>query len=283
MNKTKKQNSHNSDDFWNFLKQEALSEKYRQLKQATESHTHPTGEMLYDYVTGGLNDEEAMIIRRHIAYCSVCSNEVLNIRRIENELEKPVKTGIVNKVTDSFSSFSNLRLVFAMAVCFVIVLSIFGLQDHLFKTPISVDIRIIANPARPLTRAKHEVPGDFELKQGDILRTNDEYKITIRTDEDAFVYAFFYDSQGEINSLSVKDAHISRELLAGKTYTVLYSEGEIFQLDDQTGTETVYVLASDNPVENFDNKLENLGRAGISKINTIFPNAAIHSFSFKHE
>ena len=77
-----------NETFLAFLKQETQSEDFRQLRERASKAPHPSGEKLYDYALGWLNDSEAAQIREHIASCGDCAHEVLNILRIEKELEQ---------------------------------------------------------------------------------------------------------------------------------------------------------------------------------------------------
>ena len=77
-----------NEDFLAFLKQEASSGEYRKRKSEVEKGPHPTGEMLYDYVLGWLNDEDKDTVMDHIAYCGICGEEILTIIRTEEESEE---------------------------------------------------------------------------------------------------------------------------------------------------------------------------------------------------
>lgn len=77
-----------NETFLAFLKQETQSEDFRQLRESASKTPHPSGEKLYDYALGWLNDSEAAQIREHIASCGDCAHEVLSILRIEEELEQ---------------------------------------------------------------------------------------------------------------------------------------------------------------------------------------------------
>jgi len=82
-----KQALKSDESFLEFIKQGAESDDYQKSKELVERGPHPTGEMLYDYVlnwTGQADDESIM---DHITFCSICSKEVLNIMKIEQELE----------------------------------------------------------------------------------------------------------------------------------------------------------------------------------------------------
>jgi len=78
----------NDDNFLAFLRHEAETGQYEKMKEVTKREPHPTGEMLYNYVLGLTSEEDKEVIMRHIAYCDFCLEEVLNIRRIEKELNE---------------------------------------------------------------------------------------------------------------------------------------------------------------------------------------------------
>jgi hypothetical protein len=163
--------------------------------------------------------------------------------------------------------------VAAIAVCVILFFIIPSGQ-------IAVNITVIGNAGKPSIRTKGTVPvptkEEFELKEGCVLNSGDYFRIKIKTDNDAYVYMFFYDSSGEISE------PFFYEVRAGETL-VLPDEKERFRLDAYTGTETVFVLASENAIDGFEKKLEELRNAGISEIKKIFPEAAVQSFSFEHQ
>ena len=74
--------------FLAFLTQEAQSEKYCRLREHAEKTPDLTGEKLYDYVLGWLDEKEAREVREHIALCGDCAHGVVRIMRIEDELEQ---------------------------------------------------------------------------------------------------------------------------------------------------------------------------------------------------
>jgi len=69
---------------------------------------------------------------------------------------------------------------------------------------------------------------------------------------------------------------------AGVTYFVPRDDGW-FQLDDNKGVEKIYLLVSADPIKDIDQKIDQLKKSGIDKIDTLFPGIKIQSFSFKHE
>ena len=95
-----------NESFLELLKREAESGGHQELKGS-----HPTKEMLYDYVlnwTEGADDENIMA---HIGSCSICSKEVLSIMKIEQELEDGMldwanKQPLVQRLKNLVSSLS---------------------------------------------------------------------------------------------------------------------------------------------------------------------------------
>ncbi len=78
----------NNEDFLKILEQETRTDEFRKLRENAGNWVHPTGDMLYDYVTGSLGNRHERIIRKHISLCKTCAEEVLKIRLIEQALEQ---------------------------------------------------------------------------------------------------------------------------------------------------------------------------------------------------
>jgi len=55
------------------------------------------------------------------------------------------------------------------------------------------------------------------------------------------------------------------------------------KLDDNTGQEKIYLLASPDPIKGINIKIDQLKKSGIDNIKNIFPGIKIQSFNFKHE
>lgn len=167
------------------------------------------------------------------------------------------------------------KLISAMATaCLIISLGIFS---WLYR-PIFTDILLIGNPTiqtRDQAPAKGPAKKEFVLKQGDALESGDSLRIKVSVDRDAYVYVLLCDSSGEIAKF------FSDRLEGGKTL-LLPSEYEPFELDEHPGTETVFVLTSKKAIDQFNEKLAKLKKAGIEEIDEIFSDAWIRSFQFEH-
>jgi hypothetical protein len=99
------------ESFLEFLKQGAESDDFQKSKERVEKGPHPTREMLYDYVLNWTDQTDDEKIMDHIAFCSVCSKEVLSIMKIEHELEDDMldwvnQVPLIEKLKQMVSSLS---------------------------------------------------------------------------------------------------------------------------------------------------------------------------------
>ncbi|MEM6532271.1 MAG: FlgO family outer membrane protein [Myxococcota bacterium] len=127
-----------------------------------------------------------------------------------------------------------------------------------------------AQASAPLTLstlflAEREIDGryeDIQVRNGSILRTGDGIKISFEVNRDAFVYAILLDSGGTASLVFPdEEIRVSNSLPGGQTVEVP-SGTQWFGLDDSTGTETIFVFATLEPVKDMDallRKLEELG------------------------
>ena len=91
---------------------------------------------------------------------------------------------------------------------------------------------------------------EVTIEEGSILRSKDKFKVQFETKEDAYVYIIIHDSLNKANLL-FPDPRItlSNNVKANSSHTVPTSE-HWFWLDENVGIETVYVLASETPLDN---------------------------------
>ncbi|MDM8523688.1 hypothetical protein QUF80_09980 [Desulfococcaceae bacterium HSG8] len=98
---TLKQSLESNEDFLSFLEQEARSDDYQRLKEKTAGGHHPAEDMLNDYVSDCLSDEDTRMITDHILLCRGCSKKVLQFRRIQGEAEEDLEKWADEPVTFS--------------------------------------------------------------------------------------------------------------------------------------------------------------------------------------
>jgi len=88
------------------------------------------------------------------------------------------------------------------------------------------------------------------IEEGSVLQSKDKFKVHFETKKDAYVYIIIHDSLNKANLL-FPDPRIklSNNVKANSSHTVPTSE-HWFWLDENVGIETVYVLASEDPLDN---------------------------------
>jgi len=99
------------EDFIKLLKQGSQSDDYQKIKMRLAKGPHPSNEMLYNYVLNWTDDADDEKIMDHMVYCPQCSQEVLRIMKIEDELEKDMqdwieKIPLLNKLKMLVSNLS---------------------------------------------------------------------------------------------------------------------------------------------------------------------------------
>jgi hypothetical protein len=74
-------------NFLEFIREHALSNDYSRKAIDIAKGSHPSKEMLYDYVLNWADKKIESYVMEHIAICSECSLEILDIMEIERELD----------------------------------------------------------------------------------------------------------------------------------------------------------------------------------------------------
>ncbi len=203
------------------------------------------------------------------------------IQKIENN--QPLWQKFWENIMSGFSKirfpeFNPMRKAFAVAAC--IVLFCITMTSYLVRIPPSVFISLTDKTGKPLSELT------IKTRSADksvILKTGDEFRAAIDIDKDTYVYVLFYDSLGEISVWFFGDTNkdgISDKIAAGRLE--LPYEQSCFVLDENTGTETIYVLTSKKAIDEFPGKTDELKISGISEIKGLFPEAVVNTYSFEH-
>lgn len=238
-------------------------------------------ELVMAYALDEHDAEKAGQIKEHLLSCRFCLDLFLDTREAERESrerevsevlpgladaiqEKPLSL-YLRKIQDITSRFisSMLPSKFVAVMAAVFLIAFLTVIDR----TIYINFRVIADTGITAPRGQDET----------LPKSSDFYKIRFELNKDAFVYAIFHDSSGETGK-----ACFGRKT-AGVHEVSQGDSGIRFQLDYNTGTETVYLLASKEEINGFDKKAEKLKQTGINEIKNIFPKASIKSFSYKHE
>ncbi|MBI4848906.1 MAG: CHAT domain-containing protein [Nitrospirae bacterium] len=96
------------------------------------------------------------------------------------------------------------------------------------------------------------------IREGGILHSYDNFQLHFNVNKEAYVYILIYDSNSEASQLFPDPKiQLSNKIVSGKDYSVP-SEGQWFWLDENVGTETIYVLASERPLDNIQKMLKEM-------------------------
>ncbi len=86
------------------------------------------------------------------------------------------------------------------------------------------------------------------VSEGSVLRSHDNFQVHLETNRPAYVYILLYDSQGTASQIFPDPKIDQPGFVEGGRKLVFPSKDLWFWLDENTGTETIYVLAADKPM-----------------------------------
>ena len=114
---------------------------------------------------------------------------------------------------------------------------------HAVAAPLSLRMNIIGQRKEPDGSYTEVV-----VSEGSVLRSYDNFQVHVETNRPSYVYVLIYDSQGKAEQL-FPDAKIDQPGFVETGRQVVIPRRDLwFWLDEHTGTETIYVLASEKPM-----------------------------------
>jgi uncharacterized protein DUF4384 len=126
-----------------------------------------------------------------------------------------------------------------------------GEQVALLKQPAPSSYSPSFNLEMNIIAQRKERDGNYIevfVNEGSTLRSRDNFQIHLKSSRPAYIYILIYDSEGKASQLfpdpKIEESGFVQE---GQSLAVPGPESW-FWLDDNTGTETIYVLASENPM-----------------------------------
>ena len=258
----------------------------------------PMAEQTSAYAFGELSPEESEKTRDHLKSCRYCLDLYMDIRVAEGDAEKlkdknvEVLPGLQKaidkgkkptvspwqKISDAISDFFgggfSFKPVAALAtVCLVMFFSIYVLMDNQ-GSPYAIKINLQGRTQTDFRGGQPEYK-EFQVQPGGELKSGDYFRFQTKIDKDAYVYVIFQDSSGAIQSLE-------KGFIAGGKSFFLPDGDKWYHLDENTGTEKIYLLASKDRIKDFRKRVEELKGMGIDNIEKVFSEATVQVFSFKH-
>ena len=113
---------------------------------------------------------------------------------------------------------------------------------------------VVAMPLRlsmNMIGQRKETDGSYSeilVSEGSALRSGDNFQIHLESSRPAYVYVLMYDSQGKAGQIFPDPKVNQSGAVEGGRKIVVPGRDLWFWLDESTGTETIYVLASEKPM-----------------------------------
>jgi hypothetical protein len=98
---------------------------------------------------------------------------------------------------------------------------------------------------------RKELDGSYSeiiVREGSVLRDRDHFQVHIETNRPSHVYVLLFDSQGRASKLFPDPKIEQPGYIEGGRRIAIPEKDLWFWLDEHPGTETVYVLASEEPM-----------------------------------
>ena len=276
----------------------------RMTKLSPKPAVCPDEELLGAYLEGSLTQEERSRIEEHLVICSRCTESLIllsqlegsytpaqesfvteeMVERIKGLVQPPQKPALWEKVSSWLPGFRPVPIMVAASVILaVVIFGIYNLYSPHGPSLVTSSIRIVRLPSEIGTRGTTPDHKEVEIQDGGVLHSGDEFRITFELQEEAYVYLLSLDSLGNLTKLfPEKDTGLHIKVKPHKTY-IFPEQKRRFRLDDNTGQETLYLLASPEVIRDVDQRINQLQKSGIDKITKIFPGVKIQVFGFKHE
>lgn len=123
--------------------------------------------------------------------------------------------------------------------------------------PLSLTMNIIGQRKEPGGGYREVLVGD-----GSVLHSHDNFQLHIVTNRPAFTHVLLYDSQGRASQLFPRpEIAQSNRIEPGKS-VFIPGRDLWFWLDENPGTETLYILASENPMSEIQDLLAQMNSEG---------------------
>ena len=232
------------------------------------------------FLEGLMDEERRALMEKHLLSCPACSDYVVSLHKVMNfpegeklpevpgvqmakarelmEVKKKIaseKPGMLQAVREFFSfnwitqPLPVMVKSCAAALAVVLVLTTAYLYQQQ-NSPLCRQLEVVGRGSEVTARGTApEVSGEV-IKDGGVLYSKDYCRVNFELSRDAFAYVFYYDSSGELHQLYPDPAIVTpQKVKGGKTHSLPEKEAW-FQLDEQRGTETVFMVASAKPISN---------------------------------
>ncbi len=277
---------------------------FKELKKSHhQGDTCPDECDFCQFLEGGMDEERKSFMEKHLLSCPACTDYMVSLNKVIHfpaeeglpevpgaQIEKSCdlmegkkksvreETGLLQAVREFFSFNWIIQpipvMVKSCAAALAVVL-IFS-TAYLYvqqSTPLSAQLEV-TGMSSVVTRGRAPETERI-IKEGDILYSQGSCRVRFELSRDAFAYVFYYDSGGELHQLYPDPAAAApQKVKGGKTYSIPENEVEHFILDDQRGTETIFMVASAKPMENISELYQTAKGLNRDDALEVFRNAA---------
>lgn len=132
-------------------------------------------------------------------------------------------------------------------------------QKNQSKAPLSFGFNILAWKESATgtrgVRIKSDSSQSYQqtpLQEGGVMYSGQEYQIHLTPAQDCYLYGINVDSHGQVFPLIPNPEGMSDNYLRANQTYVLPAPGKYYQLDNNTGLEKIYLLASYDPMQDVD-------------------------------
>ena len=122
--------------------------------------------------------------------------------------------------------------------------------------PLSLSMNIIGQRKEPDGSYTEVV-----VREGSVLQSRDHFQVHVETNKGSYIYVLLFDSQGDATQLFPDPKIEHPGFLDGGRKIAVPDKDLWFWLDENPGTETVYVLASEEPLHNIRGLLSKMNKA----------------------
>jgi hypothetical protein len=275
-------------------------------KEMTKKGECPDEVTLCRFAEGLMDEQETERMEAHLVSCPTCCDYVIALNRVINfpveeklpeapdeqikkvsracmleavkgkTVERQAGEGIMEQITRFFKDMFSFDWLMqplpvmvrsGVAALLLILVVSAGYMYYQQVIPIGIQMEVTGN-TRVITRG---VPTDERIekivKEGDILFSDDYCRINFKLDKDAYVYVLHHDSKGALHQLYPDPAMRDLQKAKGKTtHTIPEGKDNWFQLDDHSGKETIFLLASNKPIRDLNATIIEIGGLGREEV-----------------
>ncbi len=132
-----------------------------------------------------------------------------------------------------------------------------SVESAAVTSPLSLTVNMIGQ--------RKDADGSYSeviVKEGSVLRSGDHFQVQIETNRPTHIYVLIFDSHGRASQLFPDPKIETPGFVEGGRKIAVPDKDLWYWLDERSGTETIYVLASEEPMADIRGLLSKMAKAG---------------------